>query len=245
MSFLSIIIPTYNSEKTIERCLNSLICQTYQNFEICIVDAASSDGTIARIDRNRSKFQNIRILSELDRGTYDAMNKGIDLAKGEWIYFLGSDDEIYDENVFADIFKVDPDKNCGIVYGNVRIDGDTPWANDGQIYDGEFSIEQLLDRNVCHQAIFYRKKMFDKLGKFNLRYPVCADWELNLRFFPKTKSKYLDRIVANFYGGGISSKVVVDPIGEDLNALRKKALFEYKFYRLIPRLKFIEHKMML
>lgn len=238
MTFLSIVIPTYNSEKTIERCLNSLIYQTYHDFEICIVDAASSDETIEKVDRFRSKFQNIRILSEIDRGTYDAMNKGIELANGEWIYFLGSDDEIYDENVFADIFKVNPGKNCGIVYGNVRIDGDTSWAKDGQIYDGEFSIEQLLERNICHQAIFYRTKIFEKLGNYNLRYPVCADWELNLRFFPKTKFQYVDRIIANFYGGGISSKVVIDPIGEDLNKLRKKAALEHILYRFMPYMSF-------
>jgi glycosyltransferase involved in cell wall biosynthesis len=238
MSFLSVVIPTYNSEKTIERCLNSLISQTYQNFEICIIDAASSDGTLAKIEQFRSKFQNIRILSELDLGTYDAMNKGIDLAKGKWIYFLGSDDEVHDENVFSDVFKVSPDKSYGIVYGNVRIDGDTPWAKDGQIYDGEFPIEQLLNRNICHQSIFYRIKMFEKLGKYNLRYPVCADWELNLRFFPKTKPKYIDRIIANFYGGGISSKVVIDPIGEDLNVLRKKAAREHILYKIFPYMSF-------
>ncbi len=238
MLFLSVVIPTYNSEKTIERCLNSLICQTYQDFEICIVDAASSDGTIAKIDRFRSKFKNIRILSELDRGTYDAMNKGIDLAKGEWIYFLGSDDEIHDENVFTDFFKIDPDKNCGIVYGNVQIDGDTTWAKDGQIYDGEFPFEQLLERNICHQAIFYRTKMFKKLGNYNLRYPVCADWELNLRFFPRTKSKYIDRIVANFYCVGISSKVVIYPIGGELIYLRKKAYFVNILYQFLTFITF-------
>ncbi len=239
MVFLSVIIPTYNSELTIERCLNSLICQTHQNFEICIVDAASSDSTIEKIDRFRSKFKNIRILSELDRGTYDAMNKGIDLAKGKWIYFLGSDDEIHDKNVFADIFKVDPHKNCGIVYGNVRIEGDTPWAKDGQIYDGEFPIEQLLDRNICHQAIFYRAKMFKKLGKYNLRYPICADWDLNIRFFTMTKPRYLNRTIANFHSGGISSQSVRDPIGNDLKFLRKKAIFLHNLYQFFQRINFI------
>ena len=239
MVFLSIIIPSYNSELTIERCLDSLSIQTYQDFEVCIIDASSSDNTLSRVSQFRSKFQNIRILSESDRGTYDAMNKGIDLAKGEWIYFLGSDDEIHDEHVFADMFKVDPDKNCGMIYGDVRVCGDTLWAKDGQIYNGKFSIEHLLERNICHQAIFYRTKMFKKLGKYNLRYPVCADWELNLRFFPKTKSNYLDRIIANFYGGGISSKVAIDPIGDDLKFLRKKAFVIYNLYRLVPSMNFI------
>jgi glycosyltransferase involved in cell wall biosynthesis len=238
MPFLSVIIPTYNSEKTIERCLNSIISQTYQDFEICIIDGASRDSTIAKVSNFRVDCDRIRIISEKDKGTYDAMNKSIDIALGEWIYFLGSDDEMYDENVFADVFNSIPAKNCGMIYGNVRINGDTSWAKDGQIYDGEFQVEQILARNICHQAIFYRKKIFDKLGKYNIRYPVCADWELNLRFFPSTNPRYLDRIIANFYGGGISSENVTDSIGDRLIFLRKKFVFEYNFYRLISSIGF-------
>jgi glycosyltransferase involved in cell wall biosynthesis len=241
MTLLSVIIPTFNSELTINRCLDSLICQSFQDFEILIIDASSTDKTLSNIDLFRSKFQNIRILSESDRGTYDAMNKGIDLASGDWIYFLGSDDEMYDENVFADIFKVSPEKNCGIIYGNVRIDGSTSWAKDGQIYDGEFQFVQLLSKNICHQAIFYRRQIFRKLGNYNLRYPICADWELNMRVFPRTKSKYLDKIIAVFHGGGISSdgiisRVMVDPIIKDLTALRIKAITAYILYRMLPLL---------
>ena len=239
MNLLSVIIPTYNSKETIERCLKSLIFQTYQNFEICIIDGGSSDKTIDKVINFRSHFKNIRIISESDKGTYDAMNKGIDIAQGDWVYFLGSDDEVYDENVFSDIFRADLEKNFGILYGNVHINGDTSWAKDGQLYDGEFLIQKLLTRNICHQAIFYRRKLFNKLGKYNLRYPICADWELNLRFFPKTKSKYLDRTIATFHGGGISSQPIIDPIGEDWNILRKKALIEYNLHRFIPHLRFI------
>jgi glycosyltransferase involved in cell wall biosynthesis len=239
MTYISVVIPTFNSESTIERCLNSLSIQIHQDFEVCVIDASSSDNTLAIVNKFRAKFQNIRILSESDRGTYDAMNKGIDIARGEWIYFLGSDDEIHDPTVFADIFKVNPDKNYGIVYGNVRIDGATPWAKDGQIYDGEFSIQQLLERNICHQAIFYRTKMFKKLGKYNLRYPICADWELNIKFFTKTKAKYINRIIANFHGGGISSQSLADPIGDDLDSLRKKALFLHTLHKFVPHINFI------
>jgi glycosyltransferase involved in cell wall biosynthesis len=234
---LSVIIPTFKSEATIERCLASLACQTYQNFEICIIDGASSDNTIAKANQFRSQFKNIRILSESDKGTYDAMNKGIDIAQGDWIYFLGSDDEVHDENVFSDIFRVIPEKKCGILYGNVRINGDTSWAKDGQLYDGEFRIQQLLTRNICHQAMFYRRKLFNKLGKYNLRYPVCADWELNIRFFSRTQSVYLDRTIANFYGGGLSSGAINDPIGNDFKSLRKQALYAYKFHQITSFIK--------
>jgi glycosyltransferase involved in cell wall biosynthesis len=239
MSFLSVIIPTYNSEATIERCLNSLAGQTYQDFEICIIDGASSDETIAKVNKFYTQFKHIRILSEPDKGVYDAMNKGVDISKGEWLYFLGSDDEISDDKLFSDIFKTAFQKDCGIIYGNVRITGNTSWAKDGQIYDGEFDMKQLLAKNVCHQAIFYRKILFDKLGKYNTRYPAYADWELNLRFFPRTKFEYLDRTIANFYVGGISSQFVIDPIREDISILRKKALAEYYLYRFVPFLNLI------
>jgi glycosyltransferase involved in cell wall biosynthesis len=241
MAFLSVVIPTFNSELTIEKCLESLVCQTFQDFEICIIDAASSDETVGRVNQFRPKFQNIRILSESDRGTYDAMNKGIDLAKGEWVYFIGSDDEMYDENVFSDVFKVIPEKKCGIVYGNVYVNGDTSWAKDGQIYDGEFTIEHLLESNICHQSIFYRKTLFDKLGKYNLAYSICADWELNIRFFPRTSFKYIDKIIAKFHGGGISSQGLqddIDPLRRDLSFLRKKALLEHNIYKFMMNIGF-------
>jgi glycosyltransferase involved in cell wall biosynthesis len=236
MSFLSVIIPTFNAEMTIESCLDSLMCQTYQDFEICIIDGASSDGTVDKVNQFCTKFKNIKIVSEPDKGTYDAMNKGIAIAQGDWLYFLGSDDQIYDEHVFSDIFNTTLARRCGIMYGSVHINGDTPWAKDGQIYDGEFPIRKLLERNICHQAVFYKKTLFDKLGNYNVQYPVCADWAVNLRFFPRTTPKYIDRIIANFQGGGISSQPIVDPIGRDLKRLRTKARIEYILYRFVWRL---------
>ncbi|MBW4668545.1 MAG: glycosyltransferase [Cyanomargarita calcarea GSE-NOS-MK-12-04C] len=227
MSFLSVIIPTYNSSETIERCLNSLICQTYQKFEICVLDGGSSDGTIAKVNNFHDHFKNIKIVSEPDKGVYDAMNKGIDLAEGKWLYFMGSDDEIFDKDVFLDISNTPVLKKHGIIYGNTYISDDTSWAKAGQVYDGYFDIKKLLTKNICHQAIFYRKELFQRFGKYKLQYPVCGDWEINLRFFSKTDSIYLDRIIAKFYGGGLSSKPENDPIGHDLKKLRQQALKDY------------------
>jgi glycosyltransferase involved in cell wall biosynthesis len=238
MNFLSVVIPTYNSEETIERCLKSLIYQTYQNFEICIVDGGSLDKTIDKASNFRSHFKNIRVISESDRGTYDAMNKGIDMARGDWLYFLGSDDEVLDEDVFADIFNKPISRKNEILYGNVRINGDTLWAKSGQLYDGLFDFEKLLSKNICHQAIFYRKELFQRWGNYKIQYPVCADWDLNIRFFARTKPVYLDRTVANFYGGGISSGTVDDPIRNDLEDLRKRALNAYQLYRITSFMKF-------
>jgi glycosyltransferase involved in cell wall biosynthesis len=224
MAFLSVIIPTFNSERTIARCLNSIIFQTYQNFEICIIDGGSSDKTIDKVSNFRSHFKNIRIISEPDKGTYDAMNKGITMAQGDWLYFLGSDDEVLDEDVFADVFNNPISRKCEMLYGNVHVHGDTSWAKAGQLYDGLFDLEKLFSKNICHQAIFYRKELFQWWGNYKIKYPICADWDLNIRFFSRTQSIYLDRTIANFYGGGLSSRAIDDPIGTDLEYLRKQAL---------------------
>jgi len=232
MPLLSIIIPTYNSERTIERCLESLVCQTFQDFEICVIDAASSDRTIAQVNRFRSRLRNIRIFSELDQGIYDAMNKGIDIAQGDWLYFLGSDDEVFDSQVFSDIFKTPIPEKSSIVYGNVHIEGDTLWSQGDRIYDGAFDAEKIISKNICHQSIFYRKTLFQKFGKYKLEYPVCADWELNLRFFLRSEPIYLDRTIAKFYGGGHSSKASNDPICS-LEKMRRQSLKGHYFHQLV------------
>lgn len=223
MTTLSVIIPTFNSEATIARALNSLLCQTFQDFEICIIDGNSSDETLEKVSDFHAHFKNMRIISEPDQGIYDAMNKGIDIAAGDWLYFLGSDDRVFDESVFAEIFNTRIPKDCGMIYGSVYIDGDASWAQGKQIYDGPFDTQKILLKNICHQAIFYRKSLFQKFGKYKTQYPVCADWELNLRFFLKANPIYLDRVIARFQGGGCSSQVINDPICS-VEKLRRRAL---------------------
>lgn len=235
MCMISVIIPTYNSENTIERCLDSLVSQSFQNFEICIVDGYSTDSTILKIQHYFSKFRRFRILIELDSGVYDAMNKGVDLSTGDWLYFLGSDDELFDKDVFADVVKNLKTAGLGIIYGNVFSKDDTSWSNAGQVYDGKFDFKKLITRNICHQAIFYKSSLFKKSGQYNLNYPVTADWDLNLRFFVKYKSLYIERIISMFSGGGLSTRtndqveLHVQKIKQ--NALKLKALNLFYFYK--------------
>jgi glycosyltransferase involved in cell wall biosynthesis len=235
MFLLSVIIPTYNAESTLEKCLKSLTSQTFKGFEICLLDGASGDQTLAIAASFHPTFKNLgiklRIISEPDRGVYDAMNNGINVAQGQWLYFLGSDDQIADPDVFADVFtSIIPAKH-GIVYGNVYICDDTSWSKAGQIYDGGFDIRKLLIQNICHQAIFYRRSLFQKWGMYNINYPINADLDLNLRFFPRTRALYLDRVIAKFAGGGLSSGEI-DVIRYDLEKLRARALMAYRLHRL-------------
>ena len=236
MKTISVIIPAYNSKATIECSIESIIKQTYHDYEIVIIDGNSTDNTVKIIQEYAKQYDFIRYLSEKDSGPYEAMNKGIDLADGQWLLFLGSSDLIYSENTFETIFKEPIARDIGLLYGNIQTLDDTQFAKAGDIYDGKFTIEKLLTKNICHQAIFYKKSLFKKLGKYNIKYPVTADWEMNMRFFAQSKVHYVDIIVAYFSGGGLSSRTdIQDPIYKELPYLRKKYFRNYLLCRKIIR----------
>ena len=202
--FFSIIIPTYNSEKTLAKTLDTILNQTFSDFEVLIVDGDSKDKTLSIA----SEFNNpkIKVFSEPDKGLYDAMNKGIALSKGEWLYFIGSDDYLYSDNVLLQIANKIKRTTRDVVYGNVLIKGDTGWAKDGQIYNGKFSFQKLLKSNICHQSMFYRKSFVERNDLFyELKYPVCADWDFNIRCRQLTDFAFTDTLVAVFNAGGIST----------------------------------------
>jgi glycosyltransferase involved in cell wall biosynthesis len=103
--FFSIIIPTFNSEKVLRECLNSIVEQTFNNYEIILIDGLSTDSTVDIIKEYSLNNPNIHWVSEKDLGIYDAMNKGIKIANGEWVYFLGSDDKLSSNNALQEIFN--------------------------------------------------------------------------------------------------------------------------------------------
>lgn len=207
MPKLSIIIPTYNSGRCIERCLRSIACQTFRDYEVIVQDGGSADGTLEKIARLRlaNASASLRIFSGRDKGTYDAMNKAVRRAKGEWLYFLGSDDELHDHEVLAGIFEGLDLTDSDVVYGNVQLFGSASWAEGNPIYGGPFSLERLLGGNICHQAIFYRAKFFKMVGQYNINYALYADWDFNMRCWTRTRFRYVDVVIADFSSDGISS----------------------------------------
>src|ERR1700683_2957242 len=99
------------------------------------------------------------------------MNKGIDSSSGQWMYFLGSDDKLYNEKVLDDVKNLLIKLKSNVIYGNVKIVGDTSWAKDGEIYDGVFDKKKLLKKNICHQSVFYNRNFIrTKIGHFNTNY---------------------------------------------------------------------------
>jgi glycosyltransferase involved in cell wall biosynthesis len=216
---LSIIIPTFNASRTIARCLESIQNQTFNDLEVLIQDGGSTDNTLQIVEAFQAGIPTLelKIQQGRDRGVYDAMNQAVSRARGEWLYFLGSDDELHDEDVLRAVMCVKNASKYGVLYGDVKIIGDCEWAKNGAVYDGPFDLRKLLSRNICHQAMFYRSEVVRRVGAFNIDYRVCGDWDYNLRCWAQTTFKYVGVTVAKFYAGGISGRPNYDDqFGNDI-----------------------------
>lgn len=225
---LSIIIPTFNSEKVLAAAINSVVSQSFTDFELLIIDGLSTDNTLA-IARSYADSR-IKIISEKDKGIYDAMNKGIERASGEWLYFLGSDDVLFDNEVLSKVFVTyqSQTSQADFVYANVI------WGDTGLIYDGEFDILKLYSQNICHQCIFAKKQLFLSKGLFVLKYPTLADYYFNLLCFTdhKIKKVYYNIIIARFALNG-SSGVVKDVFMEEKYSLFEQHIKKISFESLV------------
>ncbi len=197
---ITIIIPAFNAAAYIREALNSLLQQSFTAFEVLVVDGVSKDNTVAIVQELTEHDNRVRIISEKDAGIYDAMNKGIRLAAGEWLYFLGADDHLHNTKVLEAVAPVLQQTTAGLVYGNVLMGHKNHW------YDGEFTYEKLLRKNISHQAIFYNRKVFSLVGNYNIQYKGHADWAFNIACFnqPGLATQYTNLLIAQFTVGGTS-----------------------------------------
>ena len=201
---VSIIIPTFNSGPTIEDCLKSIVQQTYPHKNVVVIDGQSTDNTLSILENYRQIYPYIEYVSEKDNGIYDAMNKGIDKATGDYLLFLGSDDSLYSKNVLEAIFSDAENEEYDFIYGNVFL------KHSKQLYSGPSSFEKLVGDqiSICHQAIFYKRELFYSIGRYNLKYFVHADYDLNVLCFKsdEVRKKYVDLIITLYNEHGISSQ---------------------------------------
>jgi len=198
LPLITVITVVYNGAKYLEDTIKSVINQTYPNVEYIIIDGGSTDGTIDIIKKYEDYID--YWVSEPDKGIYDAMNKGIVVASGQWINFLGSDDIIL-SNAVNNILKYLNKKNIA-VYGNVIM------KTTNKVYDGKFNYFKLFfKRNICHQSIFYNAKIIKRYS-FNLKYSILADYALNLVIFIDKYFIYAPYIIAIYNDKGKSSNIV-------------------------------------
>jgi glycosyltransferase involved in cell wall biosynthesis len=231
---LSIIIPSFQQGDLLRNALKSIESQTFEDYEVLIMDAESKDSTAQVI----AEFSHLPLFfySGKDKGIYDAMNKGIDISKGQYLYFMGCDDWLASDSVLQDVFSIPSITQNEVIYGDVIFTGT------GVRHDGEFTYFKLYIYNICHQSIFVHRSVFEKLGKFDIRYKVFADWEFNMRWFdtPSIKRQYVPIIVAYFNTTGLSSGFQDDVFFAEQASIKQKHFPKIVRYLAVNQHRFIQ-----
>ena len=179
---VSVITPCYNSEKTIEKTLSSIENQTYSNIEYIIIDGGSSDRTLSLIEQHRDRLpKNLRIISERDKGIYDAMNKGIHMANGSLIGIVNSDDW-YEHDTIEQAVTHYQGNSYEVLYGMQR-----NYLGDKEKAILFFHHDFLSEQMITHPTCFVTKGAYQALGLFDLSYRSAADYDLMLRFWRSQK----------------------------------------------------------
>lgn len=202
---ISIITVCYNSAKTIEKTFQSVQSQTYKNIEYIFVDGGSKDGTLDIVKKYKEVIS--KLVSEPDKGLYDAMNKGVDMATGDVVGILNSDDIFTDEFVLENVAKFHLENNVDASVGNI-----TQFNELGKIVR-KYSAKNWHPEKLkigfmpAHPAIFFKRDLFEKYGNYQLDFISGADYELIIRFFLKNKItwKFSNITTTSMLIGGISS----------------------------------------
>jgi len=221
---LSVITVVYNNARDIERTILSIVNQTYTNIEYIVIDGKSTDGTLQIIERYKEHIA--QLLSEKDKGIYDAMNKGLQLATGDYVIFMNSGDEFFESTTVEKVFDTAPDAD--IYYG------ETEMVNDARESLGrrrhkipeKFTWRSFkYGMSVSHQAIYIRRSL---TGLYDSRYQLSADidWILNAA----KKAKKIVRVegyVAKYLVGGMSK-------ARHRQSLKERFDIMKRYYGLIP-----------
>lgn len=237
---ISIITITYNSEKTVEETILSVIKQNYPNLEYIIVDGGSKDSTLDIINKYKSNIY--KVISEPDNGISDAFNKGIREATGEIIGIINSDDilNINTLNVLNDIIEKYP--NYDVYYGNGVIFDE----KNNHIYRPDNKIEDILKYMfICHPATFVRKTAYEKYGIFDTNYKCAMDFELLSKMYSNgAKFKYFDYECTWFRLGGTSRKKAILTKNESIQVATRNGIDEKQannyFNKIEKKEKYIE-----
>jgi len=223
---LSIITVVYNNVRDIERTLLSVLNQSYAHIEYIVVDGASSDGTLEIIQRYQDRLS--KVVSEKDAGIYDAMNKGLALASGEYVLFMNSGDELYAPDTVKNVFSTAP--NADIYYGETEMFNEA-WQSIGKRRHSvpeKFTWQSFrFGMTISHQAIYIRRTLTEP---YDRQYELSADidWILTAAKKAKTSVK-VSGYVAKYLVGGMSKK-------RHQQSLKERFAIFTKHYGLLPNL---------
>lgn len=202
---ISVIVAVFNGAKTLQQCINSFDMQTYQNKELIIIDGGSNDGTVDLLKVNSSKIKYWS--SEPDGGIYNAWNKGLIHATGDWICFLGADDFFWGDQVLQNFARtlVALSENINIAYGEVMLlsKDDTPLYKVGYPW-GQVKHLFTKSMSIPHPGLMHRNSLFKKNGNFDESFSIAGDYELLLRELMIGDAAFIPILVTGVRQGGIS-----------------------------------------
>lgn len=216
---VSIITVVYNNKINFIKTLNSVKRQDYSNIEYIVIDGGSTDGTLDVIKQNESVIS--KWISETDKGIYDAMNKGINLATGDYIWFLNGGDMIHSDNTLNEIFSTG--ENADVYYGDTELVDD-----EGKSYGKRklktppenLSWRSMIDGMVVtHQSLIIKKEI---IPQYNLKFKHCADIDWTIKILKSSKVIInTHKIISRFLLGGYSRKNTISSLFERIKILSK------------------------
>lgn len=227
---ISIITVCFNSEETIKDTIESVVSQKFSDYEHIICDGGSTDNTINILDS--SSHSKLKYVSEPDDGLYDAMNKSIALAQGEYIGFLNSDD-VYSSNEVLSIIGEHLNENVDAIYGDINY---TKWEN-LEIVTRKWKSKQFKTGDMmkgwmpAHPTFYCKREILKKSGGFDLSLPISADYDLMLRLLEKDKIRccYIDKILVHMREGGMSGGGLMSILKQNHECLKSRnKLRKYK-----------------
>jgi glycosyltransferase involved in cell wall biosynthesis len=239
-TLVSIITISLNSEDHIEKTIESVLSQDYPNIEYWIIDGGSTDRTVEIIRKYEDK---LHYLSEPDKGISDAMNKGIELSKGEIIAHLHSNDT-YLPGVISKVVKLfteHPDRKW--LYGDIRCFDEEGRSRRNVIFPKRYSYDYRLLKKmilISHPAVFVKKEVFNEVGLFNVQYKYAMDYDMWLRIGAKYDPLQVNKVFANFTETGLSSLEAINALKEEYRI--RRSLDESLLFYMVNYFSFLRRR---
>ncbi len=207
---ISIITVAYNSESTIQDTMESVLSQTWSNYEYIIVDGASTDKTLSVIHEYEKRFKGrMRYFSEPDSGIYDAMNKGVKMATGDVIGFLNSDDFYTSNDVLSTVAKYLESDNYDAIYADIHYVFNKSIHHCERYYSSRFFRPWLMRFGLmpAHPSFYCHRTVYQKYGLHDTQYKIAADFDILFRFIyiHRIKTKYVPKDFVTMRLGGAST----------------------------------------
>lgn len=230
---VTIVTATYNSAKTLEDTIRSVLRQTYSDIEYVVVDGDSTDGTQELLRRYEPMFRGkMKWISEKDSGIYDAMNKGIGIATGDVVGTLNSDDYFTSEEVVSTLAREFADSSLDAVYGDIHFVHDGAPDKCVRYYSSKRFRPRWLRFGFmpAHPSFYCRREVFDRAGLYKTDYAIGSDYEMMVRLFMlhHIKAKYLPMDFVTMRTGGASTRNVhsrLQLIKDDVRGCRENGVY--------------------